>query len=270
MRAASVEQAIIAAMRLSEVPSYSWRCSVIDDAQAYEIEGKKRADGCTWQRQPMPKIIAQRLGRGASDLLDAVFKDTYTYVIATEDGWKTLRELPKLHDNWVEDEWIHASFPIGRTADMPADAAELDPFGLPPGIYLPVVRNNAEVDEHRAYSNAQFALALPEQELAIIVSCHTAMNVEGDVASGILNNIGSQLLLVHDGHEYIKPVVAAGRFKLWLHDGAVTKYVIELAGIVLVDRKTVYVRQKATTVLKDIGATAFDLPLEAQRRLALR
>ena len=162
------------------------------------------------------------------------------------------------------------SFPIGRTPDMPADAADIDPLGLPSGIYLPVIRDDQEEDDHRPYSNAQFALALPDQELALIVSCHTTMNVEGDVATGTLSDIGAQLLLVHDGHEYIKPVVAAGRFKLWLHEGAVAKYIIELAGIVLVDRKTVYVRQKASTVLREVGTTTFDLPLNAQRRLALR
>ena len=270
LRAAPVERAIMAAMRLSEVPSYSWRCSVMDDAQTYEIEGMKRADGCTWQRQPMPKLVARRLGRGDGDLLEAIFRDTHTYVIATDDGWKTLRELPKEHDHRAQDQWIYVSFPLGRTADMPADAADIDPFGLPPGIYLPVIRDDQEEDDNRAYSNAQFALALPHQELALIVSCHTSMTVEGDVVTGTLSDTGARLLLVHDGHEYIKPVIGAGRFKLWLHEGAVAKYTIELAGIVLVDRKTIYVRQKASTVLREVGTTTFELPLDAQRRLAVR
>src|SRR5687768_5481006 len=72
---ASVERTIVAAMRLSEESSYSWHSSVFDDAQAYEIEGKVW-NGYTWQRQPMPKTIAKRLGREAGHSLEAIFKDT--------------------------------------------------------------------------------------------------------------------------------------------------------------------------------------------------
>lgn len=264
--AESGEKAIVAAMKLSEESSYGWHSSVRDDAQSYEIEGKT-SNGYTWQRQPMPQIIAKRLGRGAGDLLEAIFKDTHHYVIATETGWKTLRELPKRRDNRQDDEWLYVSAPVWRSPDMPADESAFDLFGLPPAIYLPVIRDDDDRPQ-RPYSNAQFALALPHQELAIVVSCHTELCVEGNVASGSLNDIGAQLLLVHDGHEYIKPVVATGRFKLWLQDGSVAKYMLELAGILVVERKAVYVRQKSTTVLKEVGTTAFTLPLAAQQKLA--
>jgi hypothetical protein len=263
--AKSIEKAIVAAMSLSEESNYSWHCSVLDDARSYEIEGKI-SDGYTWQRQPMPKTIAKRLGRGAGDLLEAVFRDTYTYVIATEGGWKNLSELPKRHDDWQDDEWIYVSAPVWRSPDMPADESGFDPFGLPRAIYLPVIRHDEDASEV-PYSNAQFALAQPHQELAIVVSCHTDLCVNGDVASGTLNDIGAQLLLVHDGHEYIKPVLATGRFKLWLRGDSVTKYVLELAGILVVERKPVYVRQKSTTVLTDVGTTVFTLPSDARQRL---
>jgi hypothetical protein len=265
-RAGSVENAIVAAMKLSEEKSYSWHTSVLDDARSYEIDGKM-CNGFTWQRQPMPKTIARRMGRGAGDLLEAIFKDTYNYVIATEGGWRTLEELPKRHPDWQDDEWIYVSTPVWRSPDMPADESIFDPFGLPPAIYLPVIRNDEDTSD-RPYSNAQFALAQPHQELAIVVSCHTDLCVEGDVASGSLNDIGAQLLLVHDGHEYIKPVLATGRFKLWLHGDSVSKYVLELAGILVVDRKSVYVRQKSTTVLTEVGTTVFTLPSDVRQRLA--
>lgn len=266
VHAASVEVAIVAAMKLSEESNYSWRTSVIDDARSYEVDGRM-CSGYTWQRQPMPKTIAKRLGRGAGDLLEAIFKDTYHYVIATDAGWRMLSELPKAHADWQDDEWIYVSAPIWRTPDLPADESAFDPFGLPRAIYLPVLRNDEEASG-RPYSNAQFALAQPHQELAIVVSCHTDLCVEGDVVSGRLNDIGAQLLLVHDGHEYIKPVVATGRFKLWLHGESVAKYVLELAGILVVERSPVYVRQKSTTVLSNVGTTVFPLPLDVQERLA--
>lgn len=265
-QAESVNVAIVAAMSLSEASSYSWHTSVIDDARSYEVAGKT-GDGYTWQRQPMPKTIAKRLGRGAGDLLEAIFRDTYNYVIATDAGWRTLGELPKQHTDWQDDEWIHVTAPVWPSPEMPADESAFDPFGLPRAIYLPVLRNDQDASE-RPYSNAQFALAQPHQELAIIVSCHTDLCIEGDVASGSLNDIGAQLLLVHDGHEYIKPVVATGRFKLWLHGESVAKYVLELAGILVVERRPVYVRQKSTTVLTKVGSTAFALPSDARERLA--
>ena len=73
----------MAAMKLTEEKSYSWHCSVVDDAQDYEIEGKT-VGGYTWQRQPIPKHIAKRLGREAGYSLEAIFKNAYDFVIATE------------------------------------------------------------------------------------------------------------------------------------------------------------------------------------------
>jgi hypothetical protein len=264
-RADTVETAIIAAMRLSEQRNYSWTCSIMDDAQAYEIEGKTQ-DGYTWQRQPMPKTVARRLGREAGRDLESIFKAPLRYVIQTESGWKALEELPKQHRSWNNDDWYYVVVPGVRSPDMPADETELDAFGLPPAIYIPVVQDSDEEGD-RVYSNAQFALALPHVELATIVSSFVDLQVEDGVAWGALTDVGAQLLLVHDGHEYIRPVIATGRFKLWMKGGIVDKYMVELAGIVVVDRKTVYVRQKSTTVVRDVGTTTVEVPHDALRRL---
>lgn len=262
-----IDNAIVAAMKLAETPNYSWICSVADDAQSYEIEGKTQLGGYTWQRQPMPENIARRLGRDAGHELEAIFTCPLDYVISTPDGWKTLRELPKRHDDWVdESELYYISVPIVRTPDMPADIVDPHAFGLPAAICVPVLRE--QQDEKRAYSNAQFALARPHDELAIIVSSHDAFQVEGDTVSGSLTDLGAQLLLVHHGHEYITPVIADGRFTLWINDGLVTKYVVELAGIVVRDKKPIYVRQKSTTIVKDVSTTHFTVPLDARKRLA--
>ena len=266
-QAGPTDTAIIAAMKLSEAQNYTWACTVIDDARTYTIEGKTQ-HGHTWQRQPMPKTIARRLGREAGSELDAIFSAWDDYVIETAQGWQRLDELPKVHDDWVEqEEWYYMSTPIVRTADMPADESQFDPFGLPPAIYLPVLRAREEEEDTRPYSNAQFALALPHDELAVIVSSHADLQVEGDIATGTLTDLGARLLLVHDGHEYIRPVIATGRFKLWLGAGQVNKFLIELAGIVLVERKPVYVRQRSCTTISDVGRTVVSVPADARRRL---
>lgn len=267
-RGQSVEKVIVAAMGLSATTSYSWQCSVVDDTQSYDIEGKRRSDGYTWQRQPMPTNIARRLGRSGGRELEAIFKDPHRYVVATDQGWKTPDELPKQQEDSRRDKWIHVTLPVWRSPDMPADESEMESLGLPRTIAVPAIRSRDNAGDGRVYTNAQFALALPQDELAIIVSCHTSMDVGENVATGYLNDTGAQLLLVHDGHEYITPVIAAGRYKLWLREGSIVKYTIELAGIVLVERRPVHVRQKSTTVLKHVGTTTFELPPDAWQRLA--
>lgn len=272
LRANTVEDAIIAAMRLSEVSSYSWMSQVADDARSYTIDGMTQ-QGFTWQRQPMPENIARRLGRGAGHELEAIFNGPFNYVIRTEDGWKRVENLPKRHPDWAEGTWYFPPARGSRTPDMPADEStdvefgREDQFGLPAAIYVPVLRAAGKGQDDEPHSNAQFALCLPHEALGVLVSSHTELTVDGNVATGTLSDLGAQLLLVHDGHEYIRPVIAAGRFKLWFAEGIVQKYTVELAGLVVVDRKTVYVRQKSTTVLKNIDATTFDLPADALRQL---
>lgn len=265
LRGHTTDTAIVAAMKLSENPNYSWTCTISDDAQTYDIEGKTQR-GFTWQRQPMPKTIARRLGRGAGRELEAIFSRALRYVIQTDNGWKALHELPKQDRDWSDDQWVYVTVPVVRGPDMPADASETDPFGLPPAVYVPVLPN-PDSDQGKVYSNAQFALALPHEELAVMVSSHIDFNVEANVVTGTLTDLGAQLLLVHDGHEYIRPVTAGGRFKLWLNGGLVEKYLVELAGIVVVDRKAVYVRQKSMTLVKDVGTTKVEVPADARRRL---
>jgi hypothetical protein len=263
--AGPAEDAVIAAMKLAEIRNYSWISSVSDDARTYDIEGKTRADGYTWQRQPMPKTISNRLGRHAGRDLEAIFLRPQHYVIRTPEGWKMLADLPKRHRDWRdESDWYFISPPAVRPPSMPAGETDGLGFGLPAAIRVPVQR---EQDADRAYSNAQFALALPHDELAIVVSSHDEWHVEGNVVTGSLTDLGARLLLVHDGHEYLTPVVADGRFRLIVEGGLVSRYTIELAGIILVENKPRYVRQRSTTSIKDIGASGLVVPPEVLKRL---
>lgn len=89
----------------------------------------------------------------------------------------------------------------------------------------------------------------------------------GDVVTGTLSGLGAQLLLVHDGQEHIQPLAAAGVFKLFIQGGIVTRYLLRLEGILLVDRKRVTVRQASSTSIRGIGATVVEIPDEARRKL---
>lgn len=120
----------------------------------------------------------------------------------------------------------------------------------------------------RGYSNAQFALSRPHEELAVIVSSHTELKVEGDRATGTLSDLGAQLLLVHAGQDGIEPVAAAGEFdELIIRGGIVTRYRLRLEGILLVGRKRIIVRQASDTVIKQVGSTSFEVPEEVRQKL---
>ena len=122
-----------------------------------------------------------------------------------------------------------------------------------------------------SFYTALSGLKASQTELAVIVSSHQEFNVDGDVVTGTLTDLGAQLLLVRDGQEAITPLRAAGTFKLWLRDGSVTKYQVQLEGILHVrlptNSRQVMVHQITTTVLKDVGTTSFEVPAQAREKL---
>lgn len=264
VRGGPVETTIIAAMKLSDVPNYSWTTTVMDDARTYDIEGKAVREGFCWQRQPMPQSIARRLGGDRDHELEAVFKGPTQFVIHTGSGWKRLDELPRRHRDWVDEDapfYVPVMLPPAINSGIDAP---YDPSGFPSVVYVPVPRAKGK----RPYSNFQFALSLPHEELAVIVSSFGNLAVDGDIATGTLSDLGAQLLLVHDGHEDIRPLVATGAFKLWSKDAVVVKYFVKLAGIVVFDKKQILVRQESSTVVKSIGTTTIEIAEEARRKLA--
>jgi hypothetical protein len=267
-QAGPAEKAIVAAMKLSEQPNYSWTSSVDDDARSYHVEGKTAKGGCTWMRLPMVKSLAQRLGRDADTEIEAVFRGSSVCVLRTNRGWQSLKELPKRAHDWNDDVdyWPMPVAPApggywGRGSIMPHDPMDPFPMALQTIPMLP------PEEESRPYSNAQFALSHPHDELALIVSSYVDLKVEGDVVTGTLSDIGAQLLLVREGQNHINPVAAAGVFKLLLKGGLVVRYYLKLEGILIIDRKRIHVHQASSTTLRDIGTTSFQVPEEAQRKL---
>ncbi len=86
---------IVAAMRLSDEPNYRWVTTVVDDARTYEIHGATVKGGYTHVKMPMVNKVRRRLGRSATDTdIEAFFKGNVRCVLETEDGWKTVAELP--------------------------------------------------------------------------------------------------------------------------------------------------------------------------------
>jgi hypothetical protein len=271
--AGPTENAILAAMALSDKPNYSWTSTVMDDAQVYTIEGKTQQQGAwTWLRLPMIKSVARRIGEAAEGELEleAVFKGNTDSVIHTAKGWEKLKDIPwwePVVDADSDDVFAAPNLPRPRQATRGIVMGATDPFATDPAAFTPVRTPPRENDERRPYSNMQYGVSRPHEELAVIVSSCADLTVEGNTVRGTLTDGGAQLLLVRDGQEIV-PLAGAGTFKLQIKDGMVVSYLVQLEGILeLGPKKRVHVRQTSNTVLKNVGTTKFEVPEEARRKL---
>jgi hypothetical protein len=257
--AGPTESAIMATMRLSEQPNYSWVATVSDDARTYDIVGKTVRGEFTQVTMPLVNSLRRQVGRSVTDTdVEMIFRGNVACVIQTDDGWKTPSELP--NSNLRESD-SRRSYPgsSGRSRSGRGSGTAGAPVSGPRGR------------SDRGYSNLQLGISHPHEELAVIVGSHQNFKIDGDTVSGVLTDLGAQLLLVRDGQESITPLRASGTFKLWLRDGMVVKYQVQLEGTLSVRLSTqsreVTVHQTTETVLKDIGTTRVDVPAEARAKL---
>jgi hypothetical protein len=267
--AGPVETSIMAVMRLADEPSYSWTSTVSDDARTYDIVGQTTRGGFTRVKMPVVNAVRLRLGRSVTDTqIEAIFRGNVRCVFLTEQRWKTIDELPAPDEDDEFENIAAASNTAGSIIGLGA------PTNTVPGMGAATRRRNRDDLKPPAYSNLQLAICHPHEELGVIVSSHTDWNIEGDVITGTLTELGAQLLLVHDGQTEIEPQRASGTFTVWLRGGRVAKYQVNAEGILTVAAKhrrhQVAVRQTSTTVLRDIGTTRFEVPDEARLKLAPR
>src|SRR4051812_15053150 len=96
LRAAPDDRLVVAAMHLSDQPNYTWVSTIVDDARTFEVEGRTTKGGYTRVKTPVVNAIRRRLGRSVTDLqIEAIFRGNVRCVLDTDDGWKTLDELPR-------------------------------------------------------------------------------------------------------------------------------------------------------------------------------
>jgi hypothetical protein len=269
-RSGPTERTVLAAMKLSEQPNYSWVSTVVDDARTYEIEGRTQRHGYTWVRLPMVLTIARRVGRWGGQEIEAFFHGNEPCLLRTPRGWQTMRELPRWSQDWDEnDEWLFAAQTRGaaRWSLTANNATGVDPAS-------PFARmlqaNPPDVDGGPPHSNAQFGVSHPHEELGVIVTSHISLQGDGNTITGSLSDLGAQLLLVRDGQQDIRPLAAAGSFRLQIRNGIVVAYTLKLEGLLEVDGRRVHVHQISNTVVKNIGTTRLETPPEARERLGMQ
>ncbi len=254
------EEAIVALMRLSERPNYTWASSVHDDARLYEIDGRTSPAGYSIVKMPLINSLRRRLGRELNDnRVELIFRGNARCVLQTKDGWFAPHEVPE----FVPEPEADAREPISSANIYMRNGVVLN--------RLPTPKAKKPVGEPRGYSNLQLAISHPHEDLAVILSSHADLQVEGDSVSGTLTDRGAQLLLVRDGQKQITPLRAAGTFKVWFRERLPVKYQLRLDGVLLVEtstsRRQVAVRQHSDTVIRDVGRTAFFVPDQAIVRL---
>jgi hypothetical protein len=251
LRAAPEDRMIVAAMHLSDQPNYSWSSTIVDDARTYELQGRTTKGGYTRMKTPVVNAIRRRLGRDVTDVqVDAIFRGNVKCVLQTDEGWKTVDELPR---------------PDIRGPDV------VIPVSTTPGIVnKPPKPRNDEV-EVGPYSNLQLAISHPHEELGLLVINHANLKIEGDIVTGTITETGAQLLLVHDGQPEITPRRATGTFKLFLSGNTVRRYQITLEGVLAIEtavgRRDLTVHQKMDTTISAVGTTKVDVPDEVKRKL---
>jgi len=255
------ETAIVAAMKLSEQPNYSWVATVTDDARTYDIVGQTGPEGFSAVKMPAINALRRRLGRSVTDTeIEFIFRGNVAYVLKHGEHWKLPGELPAAGESEASGDSVAVSGSVPGGTDAG------------PVLRIPLPPKPDRKAEPRTYSNLQVAVSLPHDELGVIVSSHDEFKVDGEVVSGTLTDLGAQLLLVRDGQSAISPVRAAGTFKLWLRDGLVTRYQVRLEGVLSIDspagRRDLIVHQHTDTQIKNVGATVFDVPAEARTKLS--
>lgn len=234
------DTAIVAAMKLADQPNYSWTATIVRDARSYTIEGKTIVGGYTQVTVPanvaMPANpdLRGRVGRGSSDSeVAAIFKGDEKHVVETAEGWMTPEELSS----------------------------------LPPAPRTGSGRRRGLVNE----LPLSFAISQPHEDIGIIIGSSTGIKVDGAIVSGRLSDTGAKLLLIPPGQDNVTPEQAIGSFKLWINDGMLTRYEVQLAGTVVVtagkNRREVKTTQTIAIELKDIGSTKLTVPAEAKIKL---
>jgi hypothetical protein len=268
LHAGPIEDAIVAAMRLAEEPNYSWSSTISDDVLTYDLHGQTHVGGFTRVTMPLGDELRRQLGRSVLDSqLQLIFRGNVRCVIATEEGWKTADELPWSSNRDYDD---FSTFAIPSAALGRGHPGGMSALGGTAGrgsLIRPKPGLRRQGRPSHLYSSLRLAVSHPHEDLAVIVSCHDDLQVDGDVVTGTLNDLGSQLLLVRDGQDDVEPLHASGTFKLWIRGGLVTKYQVRMEGVLEVRRQRVEVHQTTTTVVTAVGTTEFDVPDEVRSKL---
>lgn len=111
----------------------------------------------------------------------------------------------------------------------------------------------------------------PAAELQDLISKTKEIKKDGDVYSGDLTEDGAKSLLTfgfgrRGGNQ--PTTDAKGSLKVWLKDGAVSKYEFKASGKREIQGETRNIERNTTIEIKNVGSTKVDVPDEAKKKLS--
>jgi hypothetical protein len=275
VRADPTDEAIVAAMKLSTVINYSWSTTISEKSRSLEIHGKTSADGYS-----LLTFTGYAAGAGASTArsgtgggVNTVFLGDSKYVVENNGNWVTPGSAASAGTD-------SASNAQSEPNPAPASATRGKRSrggigGSAGGANSGSRRSSAGNDPDSTSATTgrpklPAGVNLPHEELAIIAANYTDMHSEGGVVTGKLTDWGADLLLSPPGWTQSPPDNAGGTFRLWLKDGAVTKYELKLkadngpGGVAVAGG----INQTITVELTDIGTTQVEVPAAAKLKLS--
>lgn len=267
VRADQADSVIVAAMKLSSVANYGWTTTIEQGSRITGIDGKTNDSGyslVTFHNAASP-------GGGNTS---AVFLGDSKYVVQAGNGWVNPGSLPEDSPPSDSSNGSRGAGGGGRSgAKGGGSGMSLGGIGLGGagrrGGRGGGSRSGSQNSAAEAPARLPSGINLPHEELAIIVANYTNLHFDGNVASGSLTESGSDLLLSPAGSAETPPAGATGTFRLWIKDGAVTKYQVHLSAKTAPGGRAVKggFSETINVELEDVGSTKFDVPDAAKQRL---
>lgn len=234
------EEVAAATKKLGESANYSWTTTTtVPESARFRpgaTEGKVEKDGCV-----MLKIA---MGERTSESVIKAGK----VVVKTEDGWKTGEELE-----------------AARSAGGGGGGGPGGGRGPGGGFAARMAQN----------------FKAPAAEVEALVKGVKELKKEGDVISGDLTDEAVKERLTFGGRRGGRggnegggdrpappePQGAKGAVKIWLKEGAVTKYELSMEGKVTFGENEIDLQRTITTEIKDVGTTKLEVPDEVKQKL---
>jgi len=291
VHADTADTAILAAMKLSGAPNYSWVTSIEQGARTTGENGKTNESGFSLVTFTNATTTGTSVGSGRTGSggdTNTVFLGDSKYVVETDNGWVSPGNLPANSSSSGSGKGSGGSGNGagggGTYGSRGGGGSGLNLGGLNigggggrrggggggGGGSRGSKGNNANQDSgSSAPARLPGGINLPHEELAIIAANYTDLHLDADVVSGTLTESGADLILVPPGSADTPPAGATGTFRLWLKDGAVTKYEVHLSAKTAPSGRTVKggFTETITVDLKDVGTTTFEVPAAAKQRL---
>ena len=273
VRADQTDDAIVAAMKLSAVVNYSWTTTINQNSRTTGISGKTASEGYSLL------TFTGFSGSGAASSakpgggVNTVFLGDGKYVVESGGNWVVPTDSSS--SSAPTDTSKGSSSGNSGTSGARGKRGRSGTGGIG-GTGASGQRrggaNSGDQDSAPTTPGPKLpsGVNLPHEELAIIASNYSEMHFADGVVSGTLTEWGADQLLVPPGWMQSPPDKAAGTFRLWIKDGAVTKYELKLTADTGPGGVTIKggLAETVTVELTDVGTTTVTVPPAARLKLS--